>query len=355
LSDGLSILFAGDVYFNGAPASLCPELFQIASKADLVAINLEGPVTDKGCPYSRKAIHLRNEPAGMGILKSLSVDVACLANNHICDWGQEGLTDTIRILDESGIAHVGAGVNSRQAAEPVIVNRGGVSVGFLAYGCTDIGTVPAGEDSFGAAWLCAETMCRQISQLKDSVDVVVVATHWDSLNYHYPMSQTVSLGRSLIQAGATLVIGHHPHVIQGYEYYRDGVIVYSLGDLVFAENPQATPSMLFSSENQNGLIVKTNISTSGLEKLEFLHIIQKRQEGRVEVCLNDDASRTRFLEHLSQPFSKSSYSRFFKWYTTRRLIRRGISWLNPKRWKNIKKGHFVGLYLALRQILLGRR
>ncbi|HUS96563.1 MAG TPA: CapA family protein [Hyphomicrobiaceae bacterium] len=119
----VELLFVGDIYGGYKVAHVSKGIRDIAAKADLVSINVESPLTDHDTPFRDKTIYLKNSPATLTVLRELSTDIACLANNHACDWGGKGLADTRRLLAENSIAAVGAGRDLGEAEAPVIVER----------------------------------------------------------------------------------------------------------------------------------------------------------------------------------------------------------------------------------------
>ena len=119
----VSLLLAGDVHLGAGRFELDDDLRALAGSADLVSFNLETPLTDAAAPGGEKAVHLKSEPAALQRLRDLSVDVVTLANNHICDWGRQGLVQTLELLGGHGIAAVGAGIGKAEAEASVVVSR----------------------------------------------------------------------------------------------------------------------------------------------------------------------------------------------------------------------------------------
>lgn len=185
--------------------------------ADATMLNLENAVTDRGYQVP-KQFNFRMPPGYTQVLLNGGVDIVNLANNHVWDYGVVGLQDTIAYLDAAGIKHVGAGETEEAAAEPAIIEVKGKKIGFLGF-YFDGGNV---EES--------------VAYLKQKADLVVVNFHWGTERNNYPDFYQVDLAHKAIDAGADLVIGHHPHVLQGMERYKGGVIAYSLGNFIFGGN-----------------------------------------------------------------------------------------------------------------------
>lgn len=186
-------------------------------EADITMLNLENAITERGYKVP-KEFNFRMPPKYLQVLKDGGVDIVNLANNHVWDYGQVGVKDTIAYLDEAGIYHVGAGVTAEEAGKPVIIKIKGKSIGFLGY------------------YFMEGNVVEDVSALKKTADVVIVNFHWGTERSNYPEGYQVDLAHRAIDAGADLVIGHHPHVLQGIERYKDGIIAYSLGNFIFGGN-----------------------------------------------------------------------------------------------------------------------
>ncbi len=351
MSDEVSILFAGDIYAGETIPNVSPAIRALASEVDLVSVNLEGPLTDRGEPFGEKPAHLRSTTRAIEVLRALSTDVACLANNHITDWGPEGLSDTLAALSGGRITAVGAGQNRAHAETPAIMERGGLSIGLLAYGAADIETVAAGEHSFGCAIIDESRMCDAVMSLRASVDVVVVQLHWGGTNYHFPFPEQLPVARSLVEAGAALVVGHHPHVIQGFERYGDGVIFYSLGNLVFKPYLRHGHSVFLSRENRASILAIVRVGRQGVGEVAFRHTRLDRQGtlGLVEGRPAD--RRDRLLHRLSKPLPREDYAAVFRRYCLRRMLRRGSRWLHPRAWRNVHPEQVSAAWSAVQRII----
>ena len=202
--------------------------------ADLAFGNLEGPLTDAGVPEGDKQYVFRSPPAkAVPALKRAGFDVLSLANNHSLDYGPQGLADTEAALRAHGIAAVGAGADERRARAPAIVEVRGKKVGFLAYSLTLPENFFANATRPGTAFGHEQHVRTDVAALRRQVDLVLVSFHWGQEGKTELRDYQVRVGRAAIEAGAHAVIGHHPHILQGVERYRDGVILYSLGNFVF--------------------------------------------------------------------------------------------------------------------------
>jgi poly-gamma-glutamate capsule biosynthesis protein CapA/YwtB (metallophosphatase superfamily) len=210
--------------------------------ADAAWVNLESPLTSTSDPWPGKDVHFLGDPRLAPALGRAGIDVVNMANNHAMDQGSSGLLDSIRRVRRASVQVVGAGRNSAAAWTPAIVHTAsGATIGFL--GWTDI-IWPGYEAGSGPGVATARTdmskVVRAIRKLRRKVDYVVVAFHWGIEYTTAPIGDQVSEAHAAIDAGADLVIGHHPHVLQGVQLYKHHLIAYSLGDLVFDHYGLAT-------------------------------------------------------------------------------------------------------------------
>jgi poly-gamma-glutamate synthesis protein (capsule biosynthesis protein) len=245
--DTIVLRFAGDCLLAGHYESdvgddpgRAFENFDLLRNADVAMVNLECPVTLRGSRII-KPYNFRMNPLFLGLLKEAGVDIVNIANNHIFDYGKVGLFDTISYLDSVGILHVGGGRNRNEARTPVIVTLGGRKFAFL--GCYGGGEAPtAAPGNAGVARPDIPLLMSDIRSLRtrDSAQFVLVNIHWGTEKATTPDARQVDLAHRMIDAGADAVIGHHPHVLQGIERYKNGVIAYSLGNFIFGGNSRST-------------------------------------------------------------------------------------------------------------------
>jgi len=247
-SDSTACLrFAGDCllagYYEssvGNDAAYAFDEFDLLRNADVAMVNLECPITSRGKKVP-KPYNFRMQPEFIAGLQRGGIDIVNLANNHVYDYGSVGLFDTISYLDSVGICHVGAGRNSREAHQPAVITVSRRRIGFLGY--YGGGEAPeATEKKPGVARPEIRLITSDIESLRhrDSVQFIVVNLHWGTEKARIPDQWQVQLGHHIIDAGADVVIGHHPHVLQGIERYKTGVIVYSLGNFIFGGNSRSS-------------------------------------------------------------------------------------------------------------------
>lgn len=201
--------------------------------ADVVFGNLEIPVLAPGSSSVNPMVphSLVATTEAMERLAKAGFDVVALANNHVMDHGSDGLRETLRALRDQGVGAVGAGEDLRAARTPWIAERRGVRIGILAY--TSSKSTWARERSPGAAPMLEEIVDADLAALRPKVDVVALSLHFGLMYTDFPQLEDQRRLRRWIERGVDVVLGHHPHVCQGIESYRGGLIAYSLGEFVF--------------------------------------------------------------------------------------------------------------------------
>jgi poly-gamma-glutamate synthesis protein (capsule biosynthesis protein) len=202
-------------------------------QGDLAMGNLEAPLSRRGTEFTGKRFRFRASPASAAALKTAGLSLVTLANNHIMDYGAVALEDTLMLLGQQGIAAAGAGPNLASARRPHMATVKGKRLAFLAYSLTQPTEFFATAKSPGTAPAIPRVFDADIRAAKKGADHIIVSFHWGMEGAAKPTAIQQLYARRAIDAGADVVIGHHPHVLQGMEYYRQGVIIYSLGNLVF--------------------------------------------------------------------------------------------------------------------------
>lgn len=198
---------------------------------DLVVGNLESCITDKG-PAEAPLRPPLNTPRDVAeALKSSGINVFGLANNHIMDFGADGLRSTMEYLDKCGFRYFGAGMSMQEAEAPLELEIAGTRLALL--GACEFTACWASDDRPGVAPLSKWRLLRRVADAKKSADLVIVVLHADLEFVSHPAPWRQRLSRRLVEEGAALVIQHHPHVCQGIEQYMGGLIAYSLGNHVF--------------------------------------------------------------------------------------------------------------------------
>ncbi len=278
----VKIVFAGDINFDDRYANMntlrsrgqgifgCigESLIERSNDADIFMINNEFPYSSRGTPTAGKKFTFRAKPETVQFMKDLGADIVSLANNHAYDHGPEALLDTFDTLDEAGIPYVGAGHNIEEAMKPVYFIAGGMKTAFVS--ATQIerslppDTKEATETEPGVLrTLDPAKFLEVIKEAKENSDFVIAYVHWGSENTNsYEAAQT-ELAKAYADAGADLIIGDHPHVLQGITYIGETPVFYSLGNY------------WFSSKTLDSCLVEVILAEGRIESLQFIPCLQK--------------------------------------------------------------------------------
>lgn len=281
-TDGIvSIGFAGDILFDDEYAMMAKLLQRGASiengisqpllaqmqEVDIMMINNEFPYTDRGTPTPEKTFTFRADTSTAGYLADMGVDIVSLANNHVYDFGEIGLLDTLDTLKAAGMPYVGAGRNLEEASAPVYFISGDIKIAIVS--ATQIerldnpDTRGATENSAGTfrCWN-PEKLYEVVAQAKENSDFVIVFIHWGTENVTEPDWAQLQQAPEIAKAGADLIIGAHSHCLQGIQYFDDTPVFYSLGNF------------WFNSKTLDTCMVQADISKDGIESLKFIPAIQ---------------------------------------------------------------------------------
>lgn len=274
---GITLAFVGDICLAGdirtglsSVGRLAPVdgVREVLGRADIAVGNLECCLTADAFPENLPKNIMAVPAAVVDKATFFPLKVLGLANNHVMDAGLSGLLTTKQFLEASQIASFGAGEDVERAEGCVSVEVEGVHVAFL--GACDVTKYGATAITPGIAPLSLSRLANRIRAAKSTYDLVVVVLHADLEFTHYPSPGRMRLSRQLIDGGADAVIQHHPHVCQGIEYYRHGVIAYSLGNFIF---PVAGNSYMQSHEG------------TGWGVILFLHVQGSRESRQISWSL----------------------------------------------------------------------
>lgn len=304
------------------------EVWDHLRSADLAMTNLELPLTTAGTP-AEKAITLRADPGIAASLARAGIDLVTVANNHALDYGTQGLTDTLRALRGVGIGAVGGGDDLAHALKPAVVFVRSTRVAVMGVASTLppgfaaapgrpgiapvrvrssflIDSATLDEQPGMSPWVQTHLverdllrLCEEVSRVRPEVDLLVVQIHWGIPNgwcaaFQGPLADYQRpLAHALIDAGADLVVGHHPHVVHGVERYADGVVVYSLGNFLFHSMaadeslgleegyPSYDLASLSTGEALQSTILEVRLEDGHISALNFLPV-QLNKDGEPE-------------------------------------------------------------------------
>lgn len=262
-AEPLTLIFAGDVMLADGPGRtiaaggdpLAPFAATLKA-ADYRIANLECPVASGGQEHARKTTTFRAAPSALAVLNG-RFDAVSLANNHSGDYGQAAFEETMQHLDRAGIAHFGGGRNLAAAHRPLWINRRGLKIAVLGYNEFKPRSFEAGANWPGIAWSEDDQVIDDIRAARAAgADLVIPFMHWGWERETTPDERQKTLARQMIDAGAALVVGSHPHVTQGAEIYKGKPIVYSLGNFVFDGFDYAT--------GKRGWLLRLTLDKSGV-------------------------------------------------------------------------------------------
>lgn len=317
-SVSVSMIFAGDIAFDdryanmvrlrergGISECIAPSIVERMNRADICMINNEFPYSDRGTPTLNKKFTFRAKPETVEYLKVLGTDIVGLANNHAYDYGEEALLDTFDTLTKAGIPYVGAGRNIDEAAAPYYIEVKGVKIGFACATQIERSLPPDTKEATAASPGVLRTLDptrfnETIKEADENSDFVVVFVHWGSENVNDVEEAQRELARGYAEAGADLIIGAHPHVLQGFEYVEGVPVMYSLGNFWFNSKPLdncVVEAEVVSDEEGTRLSLlkfvpcrQTNCYTAEEEpgSSEYMRILDFEREHSRDVTIDDE-------------------------------------------------------------------
>lgn len=228
--------------------------------ADIVVGNLECPLSTRGEPIEKRFL-FRAHPRNLAGLSWAGFDIVSVANNHLLDFGEEAMRDTLEGLEDSDILYVGAGLSEEEAHRPVIVEVRGIKIAFLAYAAIRWKGSPEVPTEARVAFAEIDRVREDVRRAREQADLVVVIMHLGTEYQSQPDAEQLAVSHAAVEAGATLVIGHHPHLVQETTPYLGGFVAYSLGDFVF--------DMPWEEE---GAILRAFFTAEGLERAEVIPV-----------------------------------------------------------------------------------
>ena len=295
-----TIIFAGDVMLasgmeqfydtEGVAGLLSEELLEEMRNADICMVNNEFQFSTRGTPMEDKQFTFRTDPEHVQMLLDMGVDIVSLANNHTIDFGTEALQDTFTTLDDAGILYAGAGNSKERAEELQIIEVNGLKFGFLA--ATRVIPVSQWNVEYRQPGLFATyddtRLVECIEEARAECDFLTVYVHWGVEREAYPQDYQTAIAKNCFEAGADLVIGAHPHVLQGIEFIDGKPVFYSLGNYIFAQtiartalvkvevqaNGEATYSLIpaYAEDGQTKLFE----GETGVELYDYMNEISPR-------------------------------------------------------------------------------
>lgn len=311
-----SIFLAGDCIYQTDMASepVGDGIQEQINDSDLSLVNLEAPVSVDSEPIAKSGPAKASAPSAPRMLASAGFDVACLANNHIMDFGADGLRATEQACTEAGIETVGAGETTDEALSAITASIDSQTVAVINVCEREFGI--AGDEP-GTAWVSHPTVEERIERAAESADIVLVVSHGGIEYVSFPPPRRQQTLRSFVESGADAVIGHHPHVAQGWEIYNESPIVYSLGNFLFDQPNRPSTSW--------GLTVSLSGHGSSLSGLQI--IPTEQYDGHVRE-MDDPTSHLTYLGQVSDiTAERESLQAHWQELAVRLFKQRYSSWL----------------------------
>lgn len=302
-SGEVELVFAGDICFHdeysnmgvyvqkGSDIERCigSELLEMMRNADVFMVNNEFTYTDRGTPTEGKTYAFRSKPENVKILSDMGVDIVSLANNHVYDYGEVSLLDTLDTLEKAGVPYVGAGRNLEEASKSVVFKKNGIKVALLS--ATQIERLDT-PDTKGATENAAgtfrcwgnkiEDLKNAILEAKQKADYVVVYVHWGTENTDVLDWAQLEQAKEIAEAGADLIVGDHPHCLQQFAKVNGVPVIYSLGNY------------WFNSKTVDTGLLKVSFNKKGITKYQFVPAIQMNCTTNIA----EGVEKERILEYM---------------------------------------------------------
>lgn len=300
-ADQVTLSFIGDLGFGEGYAimnyyhstgdqleqCILPDVLARLDAADIMMMNNEFTYSNRGKPLSGKTYAFRTKPETAANLLRMSADIVSVANNHVYDYGETALIDTLDTLDQYGIPYVGAGRNLDEARKIVYFRVNGIKIAYVSATQVERSYVFTKEATATSAGVLRtydpEKFLEVIREADENSDFVVVYVHWGTEGTNWFEKDQQSLGRQYIDAGADLVMGDHPHRLQGIEYYKGVPILYSLGNF------------WFNSSTLDTGIAEVDITKDGIAQFRFVPCLQK---GCRTSLVTDEEEKQRVLRFM---------------------------------------------------------
>lgn len=264
------------------------DVLPLLEETALNIVNLETAITRSNRKVE-KVFNFKADPDKVEVLVQGKIDIVNLANNHVLDFSEQGLRETLQVLDKAGIKHVGAGLNAQEAAQPVIIERNGINIGVLGYtdnepdwkagSAPGINYVEVGE---------VDRVRADVLKLKPKTDIIIVSYHWGPNMREKPVKSFIDFAHELLEMGVHIIHGHSAHIFQGVETYKDGLIMYDTGEFV---DDYAVDAYL---RNDLSFLFLCELNSSGLRKLKLIPL----RIGNMQVNIAKGEDRSWSIERM---------------------------------------------------------
>jgi len=314
----VKLLAVGDISlqtrYDKHPFDKVKEIFK---NKDILFGNLETVLSNQG-EEVEKAFLLYSPPEKISYLRNAGFDVLNIANNHIMDLGLEGFHNTLKTLRREGLTFIGA--TNKPKESYLILKKREIRLGFLGY--TEGGfSLP--ESNMWVNKLEPVNIIRDIEFIKRQCDFVVISLHWGIENVFYPSPKQVNLAHGLIDAGATIILGHHPHVIQGIERYRHGLIAYSLGNFQFEFDLEKYQDR----RTNHSVILLLKIGKDGLKAHDIIPIKIDKDLVPYPANIKEGERMGSFISEISRSLNRMTATQWFEEISEAYLLGNVESWI----------------------------
>ncbi|OHD10458.1 MAG: hypothetical protein A2Z98_07225, partial [Spirochaetes bacterium GWB1_27_13] len=293
------LIFVGDIVIRNKTNEkiISPAIEKIFDEHNVISCNFEAPIiSEKDKPIAKAGPNIFQIPNACDIIKKSKFNLISLANNHLCDYGKNALKNTIASFSDQTI--VGAGLNFNDAYQLKIITINNIRFGFLSFCEGEFGALfyENQQNKAGYAWINHHSIDNRISDAKKQVDILIVQAHCGVEEIDIPLPEWRNRYKNLIDCGADAIIAHHPHIVQGWELYKEKPIFYSLGNFYFdKENPKPTWNL--------GAMVSLEYEGNKLIKYEVIPV--KKIDNKVD--LNTDENYKFHLNKLCEMIDSKDY------------------------------------------------
>jgi len=294
----------------------------LLQNSDLLVLNFEGPISIKGKKREDVTCHLYNDSSILQYLKRQNRCVLNMGNNHIMDYGNESLAETIDEVKRNKIDQFGAGLNREEAWKELIIVVKKKRIAFLAYSTNErnVKAVIADSHKAGcASYLEKEKVIEKIKYVKNRADCIIVSLHWGFEYHHFPSHHQKQFAHLLVDAGADIIFGHHPHVIQGIEKYKNAVIMYSLGNFFFPPVRNSYGRLIYQKKASKEFMI-VNMKIDEKNRIAYTCLSGKMNKKYI-LELYDKRKQVLFdkrFDFYSSQIKESNFEFFWKQYRRKR-------------------------------------
>jgi len=282
------------------------DVAEVLKNQDLVIANLECPLIESGKRISKIGPNLKGHPETINLLKYLNIGVAALANNHILDYDVEGLSDTLKLLKESDIDYVGAGLDLNSAKKPLLKEINGIKICIINV-CEREFNISE-NSSAGANLFDIISVLEDIKEYRDTSDLMILFYHGGVETYNMPTPDMYKNFRYLAEQGIDIIVCNHQHTFSGYQQLSDSFIFYGLGNFIFDSNSKRNESWNY------GIILNFTIQDKQHKTFELVPYEQCKNKAGVKIDLNIREKALKELDiinsHLTQEFVEKEWKKY---------------------------------------------